>query len=100
MNKKRVLIAVVIGVVLLAAGFFAGKVYENNRLSYDFVESIEYCEDNDQVLRLWDWGSDKPDIRPECWGELGEGDLHVWFSEEDIADLYNPGEKIFYPRGE
>lgn len=76
MEKKTITkILVVICIIVFAyIGFQLGEVSKDNELGNDFLESIEYCEGEGSVLRVYALNNGKVTI--ECFGELPDVDVH------------------------
>lgn len=73
-NKNILGITVLCVMLLVIASFLIGMSYKETKLSKDFTESINICEDGGQILRMYIAGEN--DIRPECFGEKPALEVH------------------------
>lgn len=74
MENKILRIITIIGIVfaLLYVGFVAGEHYRENYYVKVFSESIEYCQDQNQVYGIYEWHEK---IKAGCFEELSDIDL-------------------------
>jgi len=77
--KKLKAYAIIVAVSLIAIGFSMGAWYgaatKESNMQATLSQSIEVCEDNGQVLRLYNIDTDS--VKAECYGELGALDVHI-----------------------
>jgi len=76
--KKLKAYAIIVAVSLIAIAFSMGAWYGANakesNMQAILSQSIEVCEDNDQVLRLHN--ADTDSVKAECYGEKKPLEVH------------------------
>ena len=76
-NKIKIIMSILFIVSFICGGFLGSGIKESN-ISKDFQESINYCEDDGQILRAY--SSSYNDINVECFGELSDtAEIHIRF---------------------
>ncbi len=77
-TKIKVIWTLTILLDIVICGVIGGFTYDNI-LHDDLVESINICEEDKQILRMYK--ASDGDVVVECFGELPNIDVHVGYGE-------------------
>ena len=75
MDKRMKWVYILGMVVFFVIGVAIGGMITEGIMHNDFIESMESCEDQGQVLRVYEMSVG--DVRVECFGNKPDIELHV-----------------------
>ena len=69
-------------ILLIVASFYMGYRYRTIELKDKYKAAIDFCQERQQVLRIYEDRESGPLIT-ECFGELPLIDVHIKFEERN-----------------